>query len=146
GLGGVPIREDERLAEMDQGDLEGMIIGEIKEKYNGFWELWRERPADAQTPGGESLPQLQERAWAVLEEIRDRHPDEMVAAVSHNLAITVLLCRILNIGLNDMRRIRQHNAAINLIEYEPSRGWSVVMMNTLSHLRGSLTSEDKPYL
>ena len=146
GLGGLPVIEDERLAELDQGELEGMDISEIKERYNGFWSTWQKTPADAQTPGGESLPQLQERAWAAVESFRERHAEEMVAAVSHNLAITTVMCRILGVGLNEMRCIRQHNAAINLVEHSPGRGWSVVTMNSLAHLNRSLTSEEKPYL
>jgi broad specificity phosphatase PhoE len=146
GLGGLPLHEECGLAELNQGDLEGMPIADIKEKYNGFWDLWRERPAEAQTPGGESLPDLQKRAWAAVELIHKRHPGEMVVAVSHNLAITTLLCRILHIDLNDMRGIRQHNASINLIEFDEVRGWGVVMMNTLSHLGPALASDEKPYL
>ena len=146
GLGGFSLHEDERLAELDQGELEGMVIADIKDKYNGFWEEWRERPADAQTPGGECMKELQDRAWLAVESIRVKHPGEMVVAVSHNLAITALLCRILDMDLNTMRRLRQHNAAINLIEYSPERGWSVVMMNVVSHLNGELATEDEPYI
>jgi broad specificity phosphatase PhoE len=146
GLGGLPVREDGRLAELDQGDLEGMVISEIQERHNGFWKVWRDRPGDARVPGGESLPELQARAWAAVEEIRDRHPEEMVVAVSHNLTITTLLCRVLGLDLNAMRRIRQHNATINLIEYDPARDWTIVTMNALAHLNGGITSEEKPYL
>ncbi|MBT7858542.1 MAG: hypothetical protein HN720_16605, partial [Nitrospinaceae bacterium] len=71
---------------------------------------------------------------------------EMVVAVSHNLAITAILCRILGMDLNTMRCLRQHNAAINLIEYSHERGWGVVMMNVLTHLNGSLATDEKPYL
>lgn len=146
GLGGLPVIEEERLAELDQGDLEGMEISAIKERYNGFWSAWQKTPADALTPGGESLPHLQERAWAAVESFRERHAGEMIAAVSHNLAITTIMCRILGVGLNEMRCIRQHNAAINIVEHSPGRGWSVVTMNSLMHLDPSLTSEEKPYL
>lgn len=146
GLGGLQVHEDERLAELDQGDLEGMAISEIQERYTAFWNVWRERPGDARVPGGESLPELQARAWAAVEGIRDRHPEEMVVAVSHNLTITTLLCLILGVELNTMRRIRQHNATINLIEYNPVRNWAIVTMNALAHLTGGLTSDEKPYL
>jgi broad specificity phosphatase PhoE len=146
GLGGLPVREEPGLAELDQGGLEGMVIPHIKDHYNAFWTEWRDHPADARPPGGETLPELQDRAWAAVEDIRARHPEGMVAAVSHNLAITTLLCRILDVEINSMRRIRQHNAAINLIEWDPEREWTVVTMNSLSHLNGSLSSEEKPYL
>jgi broad specificity phosphatase PhoE len=97
-------------------------------------------------PGGETLGQLQDRAWAAVEEIQLAHPGEMVIAVSHNLTISTVLCQIMELDLNSIRRIRQHNAAINIVEHEPKRGWSVLTMNALAHLNGNLSSDMKPYL
>ncbi|MEE9239876.1 MAG: histidine phosphatase family protein [bacterium] len=142
----LEVREDPRLAELDQGELEGMNFDQIEERFNGFLDTWRTAPADIQMPGGENLHQLQARAWAAVEEIQAAHPEEMVIAVSHNLAISTLLCRIMEMDLNGIRRIRQHNAAINLVEHNPERGWSVLTMNAVSHLDGQLSSDLKPYL
>ncbi len=143
---GLEVREDERLVEMDQGDLEGMNFEQIDEKFNGFLDNWRTVPADVQMPGGENLHQLQARAWAAVEDIRAAHPEEMVIAVSHNLTISALMCRVMGLGLNGIRRLRQHNAAINLIEHDPVRGWGVLTMNAFGHLNAQLSSDAKPYL
>lgn len=143
---GLEVREDARLVEMDQGDIEGMNFEQIEEKFNGFMDRWRSVPAEVQMPGGENLQQLQARAWAALEDIQAEHPDEMVIAVSHNLTISALMCRVLEIDLNSIRRMRQHNAALNLIEHDSARGWGVVTMNGLSHLNNKLSSDKKPYL
>ncbi|MEE9275672.1 MAG: histidine phosphatase family protein [bacterium] len=133
---GLPVREEPRLKELDQGDLEGLKIEEIQERHNGFLESWKERPAGLRMPGGETLDELQERAWGAMEDFRENHPEETVAAVSHNLTITVIMCRVLGVDLNSFRGIRQHNASLNIIEHTPQRGWSVVTMNSLAHLRG----------
>jgi len=146
GALGLSVRLEPRLAELDQGELEGMPIDEIGSRYNGFMEKWRLRPAEVRLPGGETLGELQERAWAAVEDIRRAHPEEAAAAVSHNLAISTVLCRILGIDLNGFRRVRQFNAALNLIEHAPERGWTVVTMNSLSHLSGLAASEGNPYL
>lgn len=143
---GLEVREEARLAELDQGDLEGMTFDQIEETYNGFLERWRTVPAEVQMPRGENLHQLQARAWDAVEDIRARHPEKMVIAVSHNLTITTLMCRVMELDLNNIRRIRQHNAAINLVEHEPGRGWSVLTMNAVAHLNGQLSSDMKPYL
>ena len=74
------------------------------------------------------------------------HENETIAAVSHNLAIIMILCRILGVELNGFRRIRQHNAAMNIIEHSPERGWSVVTMNSLAHLQDAPVSERNSYL
>lgn len=143
---GIGVRVEPRLAELDQGRLEGLRIEEVEAQYNGFMESWRTRPAGLRMPGGETLAELQERAWAALEDLRGAHPNDAIAAVSHNLAISALLCRVLGVDLDGFRRIRQFNAALNLIEHSPTRGWSVVIMNSLAHLSGVADSEGSPYL
>jgi len=142
----LEIREDARLVEMDQGDLEGMNFEQIDEKFDGFLDGWRTTPADVQMPGGENLHQLQDRAWAAVEDIQAAHPEDMVIAVSHNLTISALMCRVMGLDLNGIRRLRQHNAAINLIEHDSARGWGVLTMNAIGHLNGQLSSDAKPYL
>ena len=143
---GLEVRLEPRLAELDQGKLEGLQIEEIEVHHNGFMAAWRSRPAHLRMPGGETLAELQERAWAAVEDLRSAHPRETIAAVSHNLAISAVLCRVLGIDLNAFRRIRQFNAALNLIEHSPARGWNVVIMNSLAHLSGIPDSEGSPYL
>lgn len=143
---GLEVRPEPRLAELDQGELEGFTTEEIEARYNGFMEDWRNRPATLRMPGGENLAELQERAWSALEDLRILHPDDTIAAVSHNLAISAILCRALGIDLNGFRRIRQFNAASNLVEYSPTRGWNVVIMNSLAHLKGITATEGSPYL
>ena len=143
---GLEVHLEPRLAELDQGKLEGLQIEEIEARYNGFMADWRSRPAHLRMPDGETLAELQQRAWAAIEDLRSAHPNETVAAVSHNLAISAVLCRILGTDLNEFRRIRQFNAALNLIEHSAVRGWNVVIMNSLAHLSGVPDSEGSPYL
>ncbi|MEK6712016.1 MAG: histidine phosphatase family protein [Nitrospinota bacterium] len=143
---GLGVRLEPRLSELDQGKLEGLRIDQVEAQYNGFMEEWRSRPAGLRMPGGETLAELQERAWAAVEDLRSAHPRETIAAVSHNLAISAVLCRVLGIDLNAFRRIRQFNAALNLVEHSPARGWNVVIMNSLAHLSGVPDSEGSPYL
>ena len=143
---GVAVREEPRLAELDQGELEGKTFAELQAEYNGLLDRWGYMPAEVRMPGGETLGELQERAWAAIETIREAHSGESVVAVSHNLTITTILCRILGVDLNRIRRIRQHNASFNVLEHTPDRGWSVVTMNNLSHLRDTPVSERNPYI
>ena len=143
---GLEVRLEPRLAELNQGELEGLTTEEIDARFNGFMDDWRSNPARLRMPGGETLAELQERAWAALEDMLLAHPHDTVAAVSHNLAITAILCRALGIDLNAFRRIRQFNAAHNLVEHSPTRGWNVVTMNGLAHLKGITNTEGSPYL
>ncbi|MDA1001416.1 MAG: histidine phosphatase family protein [bacterium] len=142
----VSIEEVPGLSELDQGELEGKKIEELQEGYNGFFDLWERTPAAVRMPGGETLGELQERAWAAMEELRERHAGRTFAAVSHNLAISTILCRILGMDLNQIRRLRQHNASLNIVEHSGKRGWSAVTVNSLAHLREVARTGQNPYL
>ena len=142
---GVPLAEEAGIAELNQGELEGTAFRQLHEAHPGFMALWRSRPARARMPGGETLAELQERAWAAMERFLEAHRGETIAAVSHNLAIISILCRVLGVELDGFRRLRQHNAAMNIVEHAPGRGWSVVTMNSLAHLEGAPVSERNPY-
>ncbi len=141
----APLHEEAGIAELNQGELEGEPFRRLPETHPDFMHVWWNQPARARMPGGETLAELQERAWATMERFLAAHENEVIAAVSHNLAIIMILCRILGVELNGFRRIRQHNAAMNIIEHTPERGWSVVTMNSLAHLQDAPVSERNPY-
>jgi probable phosphoglycerate mutase len=110
------------LTEMDIGELESLAFGVVRERYPDFMRRWlSDDLADAVMPGGESLRQVQERAWAALKSIRDRHADGLVAVVSHNFVILTLLCRVLDVPLAQFRHIRQDLAAYSLVDITPER-------------------------
>ncbi|GBD11204.1 Phosphoserine phosphatase 1 [bacterium HR23] len=92
------------LAEMHLGEMDGLTIAELRQRYPLFMEAWRKDPAGVQVPGGESLPQVQERAWHAVEDLLLRHPQETVVAVSHNFTILALLTRALGLPLSAIRR------------------------------------------
>jgi len=124
------------FAELDQGKLEGLKFKEIQEKFPDFSSKWRIVPGEVRMPGGETLNELQERAWQGIQNIYDEfsNEEEPILIVSHNLAIICILSKILDVSLNEFRKFRQHNASVNIIEHDSMRGWSVVTMNDLSHL------------
>ena len=130
------ITKIDNFSELDQGLLEGLRFNEIKEKFPEFFSEWRSVPGEVRMPGGETLDELQARAWDGVEKIYTKYSKEKnpVLVVSHNLAIICILSRILGVTLNDFRKFRQHNASVNIIEHDSMRGWSVVTMNDLSHL------------
>ena len=124
------------FAELDQGKLEGLKFKEIQEKFPDFSSEWRTVPGEVRMPGGETLSELQDRAWKGIENLFEKlsHEKKPILIVSHNLAIICILSRILGVSLNDFRKFRQHNASVNIIEHDSMRGWSIVTMNDLSHL------------
>ena len=66
----VDIKIREGLSELDQGDFEGMVFTELIRKHSKFLRKWMSDPTSVVMPNGESLIELQDRAWESLEEIR----------------------------------------------------------------------------
>lgn len=133
---GARVKAKDALRELNQGAFEGLTLTELVARHADFLDRWLRDPADVKLPGGESLRELQSRAWSALEKIIAGHPDGNVVVVSHNLCNMALLCRMMNLDLNDFRRIQQDVAAISIIEF--GGRWPhpvVIRLNDTSHLR-----------
>ena len=131
----LEVRTHTGLREMNQGELEGMTFEELRDQRPEFLESWRQDPSTVVIPGGESLIQLQERAWSALKEVVESHPGDTIALVSHNLAIVAALCRLLGLSLSRFRQLRQGYTGVSLLEYG-KLGWAVHSMNVMTHLHG----------
>ena len=114
---GLQVISDPRLRELNQGEMEGKNLKDMLDRQPGFLEKWMAEPAELVMPGGESLQQLQARAWEAFSEIVARHKGQTLAIVSHNLCNTTILCKILDLHLNLFRRIKQSSTALNEIEF-----------------------------
>ncbi len=124
------------LRELNQGEFEGLRLTELVEQHSTFLEQWFRDPADLRLPGGESLREMQNRAWAALEAIVERHAEGNVVVVGHNLCNLALLCRTMKLELNDFRRLHQDVASVNIIEYNGRWPHPVVIrLNDTCHLR-----------
>ena len=132
---GVPVSIDDALIEMDVGEMEHLTRDELRAKYPEFLGEWMagETAAEARMPGGETLREVQERAWAAIERLRDAHPDGDVVAVTHNFVILTIVCRTLELPLSGFRRIRHGVGAITTIEVGPT-GSQLVALNERGHL------------
>ncbi|RJP67039.1 MAG: histidine phosphatase family protein [Candidatus Abyssobacteria bacterium SURF_17] len=131
----APVQATDALRELNQGAFEGLKLTELVARHSDFLERWFRDPADLRLPSGESLREMQSRAWAALDKIIGQHPDGNVIVVSHNLCNMGLLCRIMKLELNDFRRIQQDVAAISLIEFGRWPHPVVIRLNDTSHLR-----------
>lgn len=133
----LEVERDPRLVEFDQGDLDGMPIADVRERYPEFIEQWRtEDPTDLRMPGGETYGEVQRRMVAAIEEAAGRHADQSVVLVTHNLAIKSALVHAMGAPLTAFRRIRTDLAAISILQVNPGKWWRVSLMNEQCHLPG----------
>lgn len=134
---GIEIKPEPGLMELDQGVFEGCKMEEMTRSHPDVIKDWIANPAETLLPGGESMRQLEKRAWEAILRISKSYPrDATIAAVSHNLAISTILCKVLSMDLNLFRKFRLSPAGLSRIDFTPL-GPVLVSMNNTSHLEDS---------
>ena len=132
----------DELKEWDQGRLEGLTGPELMQDYPGFFERWLADPAGTAPPGGEPLRDVQQRAWPILDRLRQH--DELtgpVVVVSHTLTIAAMLCAALGLDLAQVHRLKIDLASISSLiftEFGPFAMWRLAALNDRHHLSDDL--------
>ena len=122
------------LREMDFGEWEGLTFKQTKEKYGDLVTSWWNDPLNMKVPGGESLQELAARVVPAFRQIVERHKGEGVAVVCHGGPVRCLICAVLEMDLNKHWKIRQDNAALNIIDFSDWKSGIVALLNDRSHL------------
>jgi broad specificity phosphatase PhoE len=131
----VSLEQRDELKEMNVGDFEGLRLRDLASDHSQFFRKWFEDAASVRMPNGENLQEVQERAWAVVEEIAETHNDGSVLLCAHNFVNIMILCKILGVEIAHFRRIGQSVGALNIIERV--RGfYSLTCTNDTCHLKG----------
>jgi broad specificity phosphatase PhoE len=93
---------------------------------------WIHDPSSVVMPNGESLLELQNRAWRTIQRIFDTQLDTLV--VSHSMTIMTILCKIVNQDLSRARELRVDVASKTIVEYRDGKG-TIRLCNDTSHLK-----------
>ncbi|MFZ5652424.1 MAG: alpha-ribazole phosphatase [Bacillota bacterium] len=131
GLDLISVRS---LREIDFGQWEGHTFKEIREKYGDLAKQWWTNPVNVTIPGGESLTGLVSRVAPAIKGMLERHDGQQVAVVCHGGPIRSLVCTVLDMDLNKYWKIRQDNAALNIIDFSDWNSGVVALLNDRSHL------------
>jgi alpha-ribazole phosphatase len=107
---------DHDLREIDFGELEGLKMDEVQQRYPTEW-LWTTAPADAGFPGGESVAAMRERAIGAARRIAGRHAGETVAVFSHGVVIRAILADALAMPPDALFRIEQSHGGFSVVEW-----------------------------
>jgi len=132
----LPVETVDGLREIGVGAWEGLSVAEIEAQYGDVLRRWYATPHLARIPGGETIEEVRARAAAAVEEIRRRHAGETAAVVAHGGVNKAVLLTALGAPLASYWRIRQHNACINVLEYEGERV-RVLIVNETGHLESA---------
>ena len=134
GVAGRPVVEVDGLMELNLGDLEGVTGEKMRADWPEVYDVWRANPAAAVMPNGESLTQLQARAWKSFLEVESAHQDEdTLVLVSHNFAIRTIVCQLLGVSLANFHQMVLSLSSICAIDSN-RRGRRLSAYNCTGHL------------
>ena len=129
----TPITVDQRLRELNFGDWEAMLFSDIEARWPGLIDEMYLRPHLVKVPNGESFKDLQDRAWAGLEEfLNEKDEEETLLVACHGGTIRTLLCKLLDISISHCWNFSQGNTAINRIFYNGMGEYDHNILNLLN--------------
>ena len=131
---GLPINARDGLKELALGELEGIGGEEMRANWPAVFDGWRDHPETLVMPGGESLAELQERAWQVVLDLEQTHDaNDNLALISHNFTIRVICVKLLEMPLSSFHRMSLSLGSVSVFDSGP-RGRRLLAYNSTGHL------------
>jgi broad specificity phosphatase PhoE len=111
---------DRRLREICQGEWEGLLLEEVRQKFKHDFSVPDHDVTRSRAPGGESAMEVAERMRQAADDIAQAYPAQPVLIVSHGLALASLICTAANLPLSEVYSHIPDNAHPLLVEW-PAR-------------------------
>lgn len=112
---GLTVQVREGLGEAQYGDWTGRALKELKDE--ALWPVIQVYPGGVRFPGGESMRETQARIVAELDAIRDAHPGQTVAVVSHSDPIKMAVAHYIGLALDLFQRIAISPASVTAFAF-----------------------------
>jgi broad specificity phosphatase PhoE len=135
----LPIEIDERLRELKVGDLEGMSYSSLTTTFSQFLMQWWQDGGAVKLPNGESIVQLQQRAWGAIETLLEKQKapaaenrDTTAVVVSHYFVTLVIILRALDLPVNCFTKFRLDLGGVSILEFRDT-GTRLLTFNNTSY-------------
>ncbi len=112
---GLNIQEEPGVLEVDYGEWQGGSIEELAKTPE--WQLVQHAPSSFRFPGGETLFEVQARAIAAIDDIRQRHPNEVVAIFSHGDVIRTAIAHYMGMPFDMFQRVLISTGSISAVVF-----------------------------
>lgn len=124
---GVEVKVRRTLGEVEYGGWTGRSLKVLARTK--LWQQVQRFPSGARFPDGETLREVQTRAIAEIEELRQAHPKDRVCVVSHGDVIRLVTAHYLGIHIDLFQRIAIAPASLTVITVSDS-GPQVLTVNS----------------
>ena len=121
------------LKELNVGELEGTLIADLGKSFDELLIISGQSEILPRMPGGESLIELQQRAWSTVQRLVRQHADGVIVVVSHYFAILTIICSVLNLPLSQLGRLRVGSGSISTFIFDEQAS-RLVLFNDTCHL------------
>ncbi len=124
----VPLVADEHFIEWGMGPWEGLYLDEVKARYPDAWKAWRFETREHILEGLETLYEVADRTYAGLVNLVERHPGKIILIMSHKDPLRAMLCRVLDIPIDSIRRFEIDMASLSKLTHD-ARGFRLQFLN-----------------
>lgn len=104
------------LNEVSQGVWEGLLEQDVLLRHKKLYMAWKTNPLSTTPPKGENIDDANKRITAGIKKAVNRHRDQVICIVTHEIASAIIKCHYRKIGLG---RIWEHipkNASLEILD------------------------------
>ena len=135
----LPVEIDQGLRELKVGELEGMSVSDLSTTFSQFLMQWWQDGCAMKLPNGESLVDLQQRAWKVIEGLLATHKtgsdlnrDTAAVVVSHYFVTLAIVLKALDLPLDHFIKFKLDLGGVSILEFR-DYGARLVTFNDTSY-------------
>ena len=136
------VQLDPGLREINVGDLAGLVIGDIRQRFPEYLAALQADPWATRRPGGESMEDLFGRCGQTFHALRARHPGERVLVFTHGGVVRVAVGLALGgVPANAWARLSVVNTSITRVLVGEDSGM-LLGFNDDAHLEALLDATE----
>ena len=109
------------LIELDLSRWSGLTAAEIEAREPDVWDVWCKNPAKLLIPGIEPFEDLQQRIRIGLDQLIEGHPNDAIAAITHDGIIRIAVLEALGMSLHHYRAIAMSNTGVTTLDFASDR-------------------------
>lgn len=124
----LPVEVAEGLREIRVGELEGISVANLSTTFSHFLVEWWEGGGARKSPNGETLVELQQRAWQVIENLLEKPPpvganpgrtvEPKLVIVSHYFVILAIIFKALDLPLDYFTKFKVDPGGVSILEIQ----------------------------
>jgi broad specificity phosphatase PhoE len=128
------VMTDERITETGMGSWEGLPVSEAIARFPAQWHAWRTAPTTVDIPGMEKVDAIGARMFTAAVDYLSQGGTTLL--VSHQDPLLALVCRLLDLPLDAMRRMEISPASLTIVEVVRGQFVLVTLNSTTARVAG----------